>query len=73
MSESLNTAILQRLKTDEELVFKISKALRKKFRTVERWIREEDQMLTSDAVKNIIREHTGLTDSEILEETKITA
>jgi hypothetical protein len=39
--------------------------------TIKRWFINKDEALTTPPVLNVIREETGLTDSEILEETTI--
>lgn len=41
--------------------------------TIKRWFLNKDESLTTPYAKQVIREETGLTDSEILEEEKATA
>jgi hypothetical protein len=66
----LKPNIIQTLRDKEVIQFKIATALNRKFRTVDRWIRENDSMLTSPAVLAIIKQETGLPDNEILEEAE---
>lgn len=40
------------------------------YETIRRWIKAKDDCLTTPKVLQVIREETGLTDSEILEEEK---
>jgi len=43
------------------------------YETIRRWFLAKDESLTTPKVLQVIREETGLTDSEILEEEKATA
>jgi len=43
------------------------------YETIRRWIRLGDESMTTPKAIEVIREETGLTDSEILEEEKATA
>lgn len=52
---------------------KIAAACKVQPSTVYRWIANDDASLTMAAALKIIREETGLADSEILEDEKITA
>ena len=75
--KSLNAEILQSLKSDEALMLRIAKVLNRKFRSVERWIRDEEEgkssMLTSEAAVKVISESIGLTEDEILTKSKVEA
>lgn len=62
--------LLERLQNDEDLVFAIAKGMKRKFRTVENWVRDNDEMLASQAVVLIIKHEADLTESEILEPEK---
>ncbi len=57
---------------NDEVKMAIAKATDRSFRTIEKWIRENDTLLTLAASLAVIKELTGLTESELLEE-KITA
>ena len=59
--------VLNKLREDEKLVFKISQGMNRRFRTVENWVRDNDEMLASKAVVLIIKEETGLSEKQILE------
>lgn len=71
MGQKLRSNILQQLRNDEALVFAIAKGFHRKFRTIETWVRDNDDMLSSPAVVAIIEKETGLSEDEILE-TEIT-
>lgn len=43
------------------------------YETIKRWILAKDECLTTPKVLQVIREETGLTDSEILEEERVSA
>ncbi len=72
MAKLITPDFLNRLRNEEELVFAISQGMRVKFRTVEKWIREEDNMLTSMGVISIIEKVTGLKESEFVIEHPLT-
>lgn len=54
------------LKKNEEAKGRIAGATNRTGYTVNRWIYENDIMLTTAVVLDIIRDETGLTDDEIL-------
>lgn len=70
---TLNKDVLQRLRDDEFLQLDIAKGMGRKLSTVKSWIRYNDDMLVSKAVLLIIKDVTGLRDSQILESTSATA
>lgn len=65
--------LLEKLKESEELQFTIAKGMKKKFRTIEKWVKTNDEMLSSKAVVLIIKDATGLSEEEILEQETATA
>lgn len=73
MGQKLKSNILQQLRKDEALVFAIAKGFHRKFRTIETWVRDNDDMLSSPAVVAIIEKETGLSESEILEDVEVRA
>jgi hypothetical protein len=69
MSIKLKTEVKQWIKDDQELQLKIAKAFFKKnIVTVQRWLRSDNQMLTTSMVLEIIREHKGMNKKEELTE-----
>lgn len=48
-------------------------AFNRTHKTIENWIREADIMLTTKQALDIISEHTGMTEAEILETEKASA
>lgn len=70
----LKEEIRQQVLADDAIIFGIAKATGKKFRTVFQWLQDNSEYLTLASSLNVIKEFTGLTDSEILEaEAKATA
>lgn len=65
--------VLNVLRNNEPLQFAIAQGMNRKFRTIERWVRDNDEMLGSTAVVLIIAKETGLSEDEILEAEKVTA
>lgn len=66
----LNSRALELLSNDEELQIAIGKVFKRprKVRTVKRWIAENDELLTTRAALNLIKNKFALTDDEILKE-----
>lgn len=69
----INQEVLSKVRSDEALIFKIAQGTNRKFRTVENWVRDNDEMLASAAVVLIISKATGLSEDEILEPERATA
>lgn len=69
----LKEKVRQQILSNDDTILAIAKATNKKFRTVFQWLQDNSEYLTLAASLNIIKEHTGLTDSEILEGSKVTA
>jgi hypothetical protein len=67
-----NIALLALRGSEKAVKQKIADATGASIDAVYRWIRDNDDNLTKAAVLKVIREETGLTDSEILEEETIT-
>ena len=70
MRQYLKPEIKQRLKNDEPLQMKIALALDRKFRTVENWVRDNNIMLTTSTVLDMIRKHYGFKKTEPLTEER---
>ena len=66
MRQYLKPEVKQKLKDDEALQFKVAQAMDKKFRTVERWIKEDHVLLTTSTVLDVIRKHIGYKENEPL-------
>ena len=74
MKQQLKTEILNRVKEDESLQVKIALFLNRKFRTVYRWVLDNDEMLTAPAVLHMIREHFGYSeDTQLTKSQRATA
>lgn len=72
MAKLIKPEFLTRLRDEEELLYEIAKGMRLKFRTIEKWVREEDKMLTSVAVISIIEKATGLQESDFVMDHPLT-
>jgi hypothetical protein len=71
MLQKLKTQFKQRIKEDQELQLKIAKLLGKRnIVTVQRWIGDDNPLLTIPGVLDIIREHIGLEKDVELTEAK---
>lgn len=66
----IKPAVSKTIRDNDAIVYKIATSLHKRFRTVYQWLLSNDEFLTSPAVLSIIREETGLTDVEIIEEVE---
>lgn len=69
----LKATVLATLRRTKEAKNRLAFELNLSSYTIEKWIRENDDSLTKAAAMKIIREELGLTDSEILEEEKVSA
>jgi hypothetical protein len=69
----IKESLLKRLREDEDLQLDIAKAMKKRTSTIKTWIRYEDELLTSKAVVLVIKDLTGLPESDILEPEPATA
>lgn len=67
----LKATVLATLRRTKEAKNRLAFELNKSSYTIEKWIRNNDDNLTKAASLKIIREELGLTDSEILEEEKV--
>lgn len=66
----LTQKALEAVRTNKRLRARLALALDKSDFSVQRWIKENSEMLTMAASLKVIREETGLNDEEILEETE---
>jgi hypothetical protein len=62
----LANKVLKKIDNSETIKGMIADAFGKKVKTVDRWIEENDEMLTTIKALVIIERETGLTQSEIL-------
>jgi hypothetical protein len=69
----LNTAGISILRGNKVLWEAARKALGVSIASMYRYVSTNDEVLTQASVLKVIREETGLTDQEILEEEKATA
>lgn len=69
----LNTVGISMLRGNKPLWELVRNALDVSKNTMYRYVADNDEVLTQASVLKVIREETGLTDSEILEEEKATA
>jgi hypothetical protein len=69
MNKITNTA-KDKLKGNQVAIGKLMILFRKSSSTVERWIEDRNAMLTTPNALKIIRQETGLSTGEILEETE---
>lgn len=63
----LKENIRQQILSDDDTILAIAKATGKKFRTVFQWLQDNSEYLTLASSLNVIKEFTGLNDTEILE------
>ena len=73
MTQLLTKKAIKNISGNDELKLAIAKTTGRSFRTVERWLGENNPLLTLSSVLNVIKQHTGLKESEILTEDKVTA
>jgi hypothetical protein len=66
----LSSALKPRVRKDDDLKLKLAKANEVKVDTVNRWLREDDSILTTVTNLEIIREGLGLRKSAVLTEPK---
>jgi hypothetical protein len=69
----LSTAGISILRGNKPLWQKARAALKVSIPSMYRYVADNDEVLTQASVLKVIREETGLTDQEILEEEKATA
>jgi hypothetical protein len=69
LKEEIRKAVL----ADDAIMFGIAKANGKKFRTIFKWLQDNSEYLTLASSLSVIKKFTGLTDAEILEDSKVTA
>lgn len=69
MNKITNTA-KNKLKGNQVAIGKLMILFKKSSSTVERWIEDRSAMLTTPNALKVIRQETGLTTTEILEETE---
>lgn len=68
MAQVIKSEVLQRIKADEELIFKISRHVGRSFRTVDRWLLFNSRQLQVPVVLQMIKDRFQITDDlEILE------
>lgn len=67
----LTNKAIQELRSNMRLRNRLALELDKSHSTLNRWISDNDDNLTKAAALVIIREETGLDDSQILEETEV--
>jgi hypothetical protein len=69
----IRQTIIDKVFANDEVIMLIAKATNRKFRTVQQWLRDNDELLTMASSISVIKEFTGLTESEILTESKVNA
>ena len=62
----LLTGIIKQVQLDDKLIMKIATANNVRFASVERWLREKSQKLTTATNLTIIREHLNIPETEVL-------
>lgn len=63
----LTSKALAEIKSNTRLKNLLALELDRSVHTIEKWIKDNDEMLTTASALEVIRKETGLTDSEILE------
>lgn len=72
MPKRLNQEFIKRAKSDDDLKYELKKANGCVVSTVERWLRENDVILTTADNLEIFRKHFGLIETaELLEEVEL--
>jgi len=64
----IKPVVLERLVQDESLQLSLAKAMLKRVSTIKTWIRDRDEVLTSKAVVLVIKDLTGLSEEDIIQE-----
>lgn len=72
MTKISDMAIL-RIRKNKKIIGRIAIQFDKHYRSVEVWVENRSPMLTTPDAVRIISEETGLTESEILDESEIAA
>lgn len=67
MLRKVKPSVLHQMLDNEPLLLKIAKVMDKKFRTVEVWVRENNIMLTTATVMDLIKTYLKLSEDQILE------
>ncbi len=67
----LTSKALAEIKGSTRLKNLLALELDRSVHTIEKWIKENDQMLTTASALEVIRKETGLTDEQILEREEI--
>lgn len=62
--------IIKQILGDEELKLKLIKGLKKSYPTIQRWLNENHQLLTTADALEILQNELGLKQEEILERPK---
>ena len=70
--DGISETALSKLGNDDAK-YTLSKGINRSFKTVDRWIRQNDKMLSSKGVVFLIKEITGLAEEEILNVEPVTA
>lgn len=65
LTKSISVLALNKLKNDDA-TYALAKGCGKAFKTVEKWMRLKDPILTSKAMVYLIKDITGLTEDQIL-------
>lgn len=65
--------VIEKIKGDKEIVARLCGSLNKSYPTIHRWLDENHELLTTASALKVLREELGLTDAQILEESKQTA
>lgn len=67
----LNTKFIDKAKSDDDLRYELAKANDCKISTIDRWLRENDVMLTTASNLAIIQKHYSISETaELLMETE---
>lgn len=70
---TISDKAIEAIKGNNRLMARLMMAFDRGQNTIENWMASKDIRLTTPTAVQIFREETGLTDSEILEEEKISA
>lgn len=73
MNKVISEKAIAEIKKNNPLIGKLMGAFNKGQATIENWLNKKDIRLTTPLAVEIISEGTGLSDTEILEETEIEA
>lgn len=69
----IKASVLKRISEHKGLRARLCEEMNKSYFTVNRWINENDDNLTKATALKIIRDELGLSDAQILEESKSAA